>query len=147
MEDEAKTAPITGITGQDGSYLTELLLERGYTVHGLVRRTSNLLRSRIEHLRGDAAIYGERLFLHHGDLGDSTTLRRIFAKVRPEEVYHLAGQSHLGLSFEIPESTCEAAGMATLRLLEIGAGSTPAATLLPRVHVRNLRDRSGVPPK
>lgn len=82
MEDEAKIALITGITGQDGSYLTELLLERGYTVHGLVRRTSNLLRSRIEHLRGDAAIYGERLFLHHGDLGDSTTLRRIFAKVR-----------------------------------------------------------------
>jgi len=119
MEEEAKIALITGITGQDGSYLTELLLERGYTVHGLVRRTSNLLRSRIEHLRGDAAIYGERLFLHYGDLGDSTTLRRIFAKVRPEEVYHLAGQSHVGLSFEIPESTCEAAGMASLRLLEI----------------------------
>ncbi len=119
MENEAKTALITGITGQDGSYLTELLLERGYTVHGLVRRTSNLLRSRIEHLRGDAAVYGERLFLHYGDLGDSTALRRIFAETRPEEVYHLAGQSHVGLSFEIPESTCEEAGMATLRLLEI----------------------------
>jgi len=86
MEDEAKIALITGITGQDGSYLTELLLERGYTVHGLVRRTSNLLRSRIEHLRGDAAIL-----------------------------------------------KC--------------TGSTPAATLLSRDHVRNLRDRSGVPPK
>src|SRR2546430_13739332 len=119
MENEAKTALITGITGQDGSYLTELLLERGYTVHGLVRRTSNLLRSRIEHLRGDAAVYGERLFLHYGDLGDSTALRRVFAETRPEEVYHLAGQSHVGLSFEIPESTCEEAGMATLRLLEI----------------------------
>src|SRR6266478_6646373 len=119
MENEAKTALITGITGQDGTYLTELLLERGYTVHGLVRRTSNLLRSRIEHLRGDAAVYGERLFLHYGDLGDSTALRRVFAETRPEEVYHLAGQSHVGLSFEIPESTCEEAGMATLRLLEI----------------------------
>src|SRR5437667_700943 len=119
MENEAKTDLITGITGQDGSYLTELLLERGYTVHGLVRRTSNLLRSRIEHLRGDAAVYGERLFLHYGDLGDSTALRRVFAETRPEEVYHLAGQSHVGLSFEIPESTCEEAGMATLRLLEI----------------------------
>lgn len=125
MEHEAKTALITGITGQDGSYLTELLLERGYTVHGLVRRTSNLLRSRIEHLRGDEAVYGKRLFLHYGDLGDSASLRRIFAEVRPDEVYHLAGQSHVGLSFEIPESTCEEAGMATLRLLEIARDQSP----------------------
>ncbi len=112
-------ALITGITGQDGSYLTELLLEKGYAVHGVVRRTSNLSRSRIEHLRSDAAIYGKRLFLHYGDLSDGTTLRRIFAEVQPNEVYHLAGQSHVGLSFEIPESTCEEVGMATLRLLEI----------------------------
>src|SRR5437764_14133394 len=114
-----KIALITGITGQDGSYLAELLLEKGYAVHGVVRRTSNLLRSRIEHLRNDETIYGKSLFLHYGDLSDGTTLRRIFAKVRPTEVYHLAGQSHVGLSFEIPESTCEEAGMATLRLLEI----------------------------
>ena len=114
-----KTALITGITGQDGSYLTELLLEKGYAVHGVVRRTSNLTRSRIEHLRKDEALYGERLFLHYGDLSDGTTLRRIFSQVRPAEVYHLAGQSHVGLSFEIPESTCEEIGMATLRLLEI----------------------------
>jgi GDPmannose 4,6-dehydratase len=114
-----KVALITGITGQDGSYLTELLLENGYTVHGVVRRTSNLLRSRIEHLRRDEKIYGERLFLHYGDLSDGTTLRRIFQNVQPAELYHLAGQSHVGLSFEIPESTCEDAGMATLRLLEI----------------------------
>lgn len=114
-----KTALITGITGQDGSYLTELLLEKGYAVHGVVRRTSNLTRSRIEHLRNDESIYGQRLFLHYGDLSDGTTLRRIFAQVRPSEVYHLAGQSHVGLSFEIPESTCEEIGMATLRLLEI----------------------------
>jgi len=115
----SKVAMITGVTGQDGSYLSELLLGKGYEVHGVVRRTSNLLRSRIEHLRGDPALYGSRFFLHYGDLHDSTTLRRIFNKVRPSEVYHLAGQSHVGLSFEIPESTCEEIGTATLRLLEI----------------------------
>jgi len=114
-----KIALITGITGQDGSYLTELLLEKGYAIHGIVRRTSNLLRSRIEHLRRDDKIYGKNLFLHYGDLSDTTTLRRIFREVKPAEVYHLAGQSHVGLSFELPESTCDEAGMATLRLLEI----------------------------
>lgn len=119
MDQRRKTALITGITGQDGSYLTELLLEKGYAVHGIVRRTSNLLRSRIEHLRQDEQVYGKSLFLHYGDLSDGTTLRRIFAAVRPDEVYHLAGQSHVGLSFELPESTCEEIGMATLRLLEI----------------------------
>jgi GDPmannose 4,6-dehydratase len=116
---EPKRALITGITGQDGSYLAELLLKKGYAVHGVVRRTSNLLRSRIEHLRADESLYGSRLFLHYGDLSDGTTLRRIFAQVRPDEVYHLAGQSHVGLSFEIPESTSEEVAMATLRLLEI----------------------------
>src|SRR5438270_6211790 len=119
MKDSDKIALITGITGQDGSYLAELLLEKDYTVHGIVRRTSNMLRSRIEHLRRNEEIYERRLFLHYGDLTDSTTLRRIISNVRPTELYHLAGQSHVGLSFEIPESTCEEAGMATLRLLEI----------------------------
>jgi GDPmannose 4,6-dehydratase len=119
MNRNPKTALITGITGQDGSYLAELLLEKGYAVHGVVRRTSNLLRSRIEHLRREEDISGKRLFLHYGDLSDGTTLRRIFSKVRPAEIYHLAGQSHVGLSFEIPESTCDEIGMATLRLLEI----------------------------
>ena len=114
-----KTALITGITGQDGSYLTELLLQKGYAVHGIVRRTSNLLRSRIEHLRRDPKMYNKSLFLHYGDLSDTTTLRRIFREVQPTELYHLAGQSHVGLSFEIPESTCDEAGMVTLRLLEI----------------------------
>lgn len=114
-----KIALITGITGQDGSYLAELLLEKGYAVHGVVRRTSNLLRSRIEHLRNDANVYDKSLFLHYGDLADATTLRRIFSRVKPTELYHLAGQSHVGLSFEIPESTCDETGMATLRLLEI----------------------------
>ena len=116
---------ITGITGQDGSYLTELLLGKGYAVHGIVRRTSNLLRSRIEHLRRDDQIYGKKLFLHYGDLSDTTTLRRIFREVQPAEVYHLAGQSHVGLSFELPESTCDEAGMATLRLLEIVRDQAP----------------------
>ena len=112
-------ALITGITGQDGSYLSDLLLEKGYEVHGVVRRTSNLVRSRIDHLTRDPDIYGKRFFLHYSDLLDATTLRRIFMKVKPSEVYHLAGQSHVGLSFEIPESTCEEVALATLRLLEI----------------------------
>jgi GDPmannose 4,6-dehydratase len=119
MNHSGKIALITGITGQDGSYLAELLLKKAYTVHGVVRRTSNLSRSRIEHLRRNKKIYNKHLFLHYGDLSDATTLRRIVADVRPMELYHLAGQSHVGLSFEIPESTCEEAGMATLRLLEI----------------------------
>src|SRR5438105_13023626 len=101
---ESPRALITGITGQDGSYLTELLLAKGYAVHGVVRRTSNLRRSRIEHLRADESIYGSRLFLHYGDLSDGTTLRRIFAQVHPAEVYHLAGQRHVGLSCHIQEA-------------------------------------------
>ena len=115
MAEDKKTALITGITGQDGSYLAEFLLEKGYAVHGVVRRTSNLQRSRIDHLRRANAEFS----LYYGDLSDGTTLRRIFSEVQPDEVYHLAGQSHVGLSFEIPESTCEEIGMATLRLLEI----------------------------
>src|SRR5215210_8757721 len=100
-------ALITGITGQDGSYLAELLLNKGYKVHGIVRRSSMFNRSRIEHLRQDPAIYGQRLFLHYADLHDATTLRRLIKRIEPDELYHLAGQSHVGLSFEIPESTCE----------------------------------------
>jgi GDPmannose 4,6-dehydratase len=114
-----RIAFITGITGQDGSYLTEMLLEKGYTVHGLVRRASMFNRSRIEHLRGNPAVYGKSLFLHYSDLHDQTSLRRIFRQVRPDEVYHLAGQSHVGLSFEIPEVTCQEVANATLGLLEI----------------------------
>jgi GDPmannose 4,6-dehydratase len=110
---------ITGITGQDGSYLTELLLDHGYQVHGLVRRTSTLSRSRLDRFYRDPSIYGQRLFLHYADLDDSTTLRRVLMKVTPDEIYHLAGQSHVGLSFEMPESTCEMTAMGTLRLLEI----------------------------
>ncbi len=112
-------ALITGITGQDGSYLAEFLLARGYVVHGLVRRASMFNRSRLEHLRDDPAIHGKTFFLHYGDLQDATSLRRILAQVRPQEIYHLAGQSHVGLSFEIPEVTCNEVANATLGLLEI----------------------------
>lgn len=112
-------ALITGITGQDGSYLTELLLDKGYQVHGIVRRSSSTVRHRLDHLTGDRSVYGQRFFLHYAELDDITTVRRILAKVRPSEVYHLAGQTHVGVSFEIPESTCDFTAMGTLRLLEV----------------------------
>ncbi len=114
-----KNALITGVTGQDGSYLAEFLLEKSYEVHGMVRRTSALSRSRIDHLYNDPEIFGQRFFLHYADLDDPTTLRRVLHKVSPDEIYHLAGQSHVGLSFEIAESTCEMNAMGTLRLLEM----------------------------
>lgn len=112
-------ALITGITGQDGSYLTELLLSKGYTVHGIVRRSSSLERIRLSRLYQDPQIYGSRLQLHYADLTDTTTIRRIVTRIQPTEFYHLAGQSHVGLSFEIPESTCELTAMGTLRIMEI----------------------------
>ena len=112
-------ALITGITGQDGSYLTELLLEKGYSVHGIVRRSSSMNRWRIDHLVKDENIYGKSLFLHYADLSDDASLRRIFSKVSPDEVYHLAGQSHVALSFEIPELSTNEIANATLKLLEI----------------------------
>lgn len=112
-------AVITGITGQDGSYLAELLLAKGYEVHGLVRRTSTLQRPRLAHLYADDTAYGSRLHLHYADLLDGTSIRRILHRTAPDEIYHLAGQSHVGLSFEIPESTSELTATATLRLLEI----------------------------
>src|SRR4029450_8795108 len=112
-----KIALVTGITGQDGSYLTELLLEKGYDAHGIVRPTSHLLR--IEHLRRDPKIYDKSLFLHDGDFSDTTALRRIFREVSPSEVYHLAGQSHVGRSFEKPELTCSEVGMSTVGVLQV----------------------------
>lgn len=114
-----RKALITGITGQDGSYLAELLLGKGYEVHGLVRRASSFNRSRIEHLRTDPSVYGKSLFLHYGDLSDATTLRRLLTKLGPDEIYHLAGQSHVGLSFELPESTMQEVAASCLTLLEI----------------------------
>ena len=113
------SALITGITGQDGSYLAELLIGKGYTVHGLVRRNSSTQRTRLDPLFLDKDVYNHRFFLHYADLDDATTIRRVLAKTQPDELYHLAGQSHVGASFEIPESTCEFTAMGTLRLLEI----------------------------
>ena len=115
----SQIALITGITGQDGSYLAELLLAKGYVVHGTVRRTSTIARSRLKHLYADPAIYNRKLFLHYADLNDPTTLRRVLTRVAPDEFYHLAGQSHVGVSFEIPESTCEMTATPVLRLLEL----------------------------
>ena len=110
---------ITGITGQDGSYLAELLLEKGYEVHGLVHRPDALGASNIRHLVADPQLLNKRLFLHNGAFEDATHLRRLISRTRPNEFYHLAGQSSPRLSLELPESTVDSIGMATLRLLEI----------------------------
>jgi GDPmannose 4,6-dehydratase len=109
----AKTALITGVTGQDGSYLAELLLGKGYDVHGIVRRSSSINRTRIDHLRGDP-----RFHLHYGDLTDASSLNRILQAVAPDEIYNLGAQSHVKVSFEVPEYTAESVGVGTLRLLE-----------------------------
>lgn len=114
-----RTALITGITGQDGSYLTELLLEKGYEVHGIVRRSSSVSRARLDKLFFDKDVYERQLFLHYAELDDVTTIRRILSRTQPDELYHLAGQSHVGVSFEIPETTCQFTAMGTLKLLEI----------------------------
>lgn len=113
-----KKALITGITGQDGSYLTELLLEKGYTVHGIVRRSSSFNRGRIEHLIQNRNIYSERLFLHYGDMTDSSALNRIIEKTAPDEVYNLAAQSHVGISFNVPEYTCDVDAIGVVRILD-----------------------------
>lgn len=119
MNYSPKKILITGITGQTGSYLADLFIKEGGEVHGIVRRASSFNRSRIEHLRSNPEIYGKQLFLHYSDLDDATTIRRILSKTEPDELYHLAGQSHVGLSFEIPESTCQETAGATLSILEI----------------------------
>ncbi len=113
------TALITGVTGQDGSYLAELLLEKGYEVHGLIRPNSLPEKTRVGHLTKSSTADNQRFLLHTADLTDPVSLRRILLKTAPDEIYHLAGQSNAGLSFEMPESTCDITGMGTLRLLEI----------------------------
>ncbi len=111
-------ALITGITGQDGSYLSELLLDRGYQVHGLIRRTSTFNTDRIDHLYEDPHQEGVRLHLHYGDLTDGTTLRKLIEQVQPSEIYNLGAQSHVRVSFDAPEYTVDTVAMGTLRLLE-----------------------------
>jgi GDPmannose 4,6-dehydratase len=113
-----KRALITGITGQDGSYLTELLLSKGYEVHGLIRRSSVFNTERIDHLYQDPHTPGTRLFLHYGDLADGTVLRRVLERVCPDEIYNLGAQSHVRVSFDEPEYTADVTGVGTLRLLE-----------------------------
>lgn len=113
-----KTALITGITGQDGSYLAELLLSKGYTVHGLIRRASTFNTQRIDHLYRDPHDPQARLFLHYGDLSDGARLVTLLAQIQPDEVYHLAAQSHVRVSFEEPEHTGDVTGVGTTRLLE-----------------------------
>ncbi len=108
---ERKRALITGITGQDGSYLTELLLEKDYEVHGIIRRSSSFNTSRIDHIYVDPHNPSARLFLHYGDLTDGTTLRRILEEVQPVEIYNLGAQSHVRVSFDSPEYTVDAVGM------------------------------------
>jgi len=113
-----KKAFITGITGQDGSYLAELLLEKGYEVHGLVRRSSSFNRGRIEHLHRDHHLPQNKIHLHYGDMTDGLSLNRLVAKIEPEEIYNLAAQSHVAVSFETPEYTSQADAVGALRLLD-----------------------------
>ncbi len=113
-----KKALITGITGQDGSYLAELLLDKGYEVHGIIRRASTFNTGRIDHLYQDPHINGVKMFLHYGDLTDTGNIERIINQVKPDEIYNLGAQSHVRVSFDMPEYTANTAGMGTLRLLE-----------------------------
>ncbi len=113
-----RRALITGITGQDGSYLAEFLLSKGYEVHGLVRRASTFNRGRIDHLFTDAHHHTPPIFLHYGDMGDSSSLTRVLAASKPDEIYNLAAQSHVGVSFDTPEYTGDVTGLGTVRLLE-----------------------------
>src|SRR5690349_11464225 len=114
----AKKALITGITGQDGSYLAELLLSKGYEVHGLIRRASTFNTGRLEPIYSDPHSQGNRLLLHYGDLSDASALARLIGKIQPEEIYNLAAQSHVRVSFDSPEYTCDITATGTVRLLE-----------------------------
>jgi GDPmannose 4,6-dehydratase len=115
---EGKRALLTGLTGQDGSYLAELLLEKGYEVHGIIRRSSSFNTARIEHLYHDPHEEGAQLFSHYGDLTDPTALTRLIYELQPTEIYNLGAQSHVRVSFDIPEYTLDSTGMGTLRMLE-----------------------------
>ena len=114
----SRTALITGITGQDGAYLAELLLDKGYVVHGMKRRTSLFNTERIDHLYQDPHVAGRRFILHHGDMTDSSSVLRILQAVQPDEIYNLAAQSHVAVSFEEPEYTANSDALGTLRVLE-----------------------------
>lgn len=118
ISNRMKKALITGITGQDGSYLTELLLEKNYEVHGIIRRASTFNTGRINHLYQDPHINGVKLFLHYGDLSDTGNIRKLIFQIQPDEIYHLGAQSHVRVSFDMPEYTADVTGLGTLRILE-----------------------------
>ena len=118
MENNKKVALITGITGQDGSYLAELLLKKGYTVHGIIRRSSSFNTFRIDHLYNNKELLNKTFFLYYGDLNDSSNLNRLLEKTKPDEIYNLGAQSHVQVSFEVPEYTAEVDGIGTLRFLD-----------------------------
>lgn len=113
-----KKALITGITGQDGSYLTEILIEKGYEVHGIIRRSSSFNTARIDHLYADKNILNKKMFLHYGDLVDTSNLNRLLEKIEPDEIYNLAAQSHVKVSFEVPDYTAQVDALGTLRFLD-----------------------------
>lgn len=114
----AKKALITGITGQDGSYLAELLLDKGYDVHGVIRRSSSFNTGRIDHIYNDPKYSGKKFFLHYGDITDTSNINRLLEKIEPDEIYNLAAQSHVKVSFEVPEYTAEVDAVGTLRFLD-----------------------------
>ncbi len=115
---KTKRALITGITGQDGSYLTEILIEKGYEVHGIIRRSSSFNTGRIDHLFNNPEIYNKKLFLHYGDLVDTSSIHRLLEKVEPDEIYNLGAQSHVKVSFEVPDYTAQVDALGTLRFLD-----------------------------
>jgi GDPmannose 4,6-dehydratase len=129
-DEKPKTAFVTGITGQDGSYLTELLLSKGYAVHGLVRRSSSFNTQRIDHLYEDPHGGHARMFLHYGDLSDGSALASLLRKIRPDEIYNLGAQSHVRVSFDLAEYTGDVTGLGTVRLLE----AIRDAEILPRFY-------------
>src|SRR5689334_6002922 len=118
QESTRKRALITGITGQDGSFLAELLLSKGYEVHGIIRRSSSFNTQRIDHIYRDAHEAGNRLLLIHGDLSDSSALNNILRQVQPDEIYNLGAQSHVRVSFDVPEYTTDVTALGTIRILE-----------------------------
>ena len=136
-----KKALITGITGQDGSYLADLLLEKGYEVHGIIRRASTFNTARIDHLYADPHINGVRLFLHYGDLSDSVNLVKLIYELKPDEIYHLAAQSHVRVGFDIPEYTSDVHGLGTIRILEATRENAPR----PRCYPARRRAMVGTP--
>ena len=139
-----KKALITGITGQDGSYLAELLLEKGYEVHGIKRRSSLFNTQRVDHIYEDPHVEHQRFKLHYGDLTDTSNIIRLLSEVEPDEVYNLGAQSHVAVSFESPEYTVDVDGVGTLRILEgiRTLGLREKNKILSSLHLRALRSCS-----